>query len=142
MYMSHMNEVYGRDLDLNLLRVFAVVAQSVSVTRAVGEPLFTRVGRGLSLTARGERMAEQVEPLLRALVQAALAPPRFEPATSERTVRVGISDAMEGALLAPLLQLLAKQAPRMRLIALPVQFRSVVDALTSRRVDMAVTVAD
>ena len=61
-----MSEVYGRDLDLNLLRVFVVVAAAGSVTRAaaqlyltqpaisaalrrlqasIGEPLFTAASR-------------------------------------------------------------------------------------------------
>jgi LysR family transcriptional regulator, mexEF-oprN operon transcriptional activator len=72
-----MNENYARDLDLNLLRVFAVVAEAGSVTeaaerlyltqpavsaalgrlqRAVGAPLVARQGRGLVLTARGQRL--------------------------------------------------------------------------------------
>ena len=72
-----MPKIYGRDLDLNLLRVFAVVAESGSVTEAaqrlyltqpavsaalrrlttaVGAPLFARSGRGLALTSRGERL--------------------------------------------------------------------------------------
>ncbi|MDB4931514.1 MAG: Transcriptional regulator, LysR family protein, partial [Myxococcaceae bacterium] len=72
--MQNMNALYERDLDLNLLRVFAVVAAEGSVTRAaarlyltqpavsaalrrlatfVGAELFARQGRGLALTARG-----------------------------------------------------------------------------------------
>ena len=41
-----MHESYGRDLDLNLLRVFAVVAEAGSVTEAarrLGMPLRTLV---------------------------------------------------------------------------------------------------
>ncbi|MBZ0234085.1 MAG: LysR family transcriptional regulator, partial [Deltaproteobacteria bacterium] len=37
-----MNEHYGRDLDLNLLRVFAVVADSGSVTAAAGRLYLTQ----------------------------------------------------------------------------------------------------
>ena len=72
-----MTENYGRDLDLNLLRVFAVVAETGSVTQAaarlylthpavsaalrrlttaVGAPLFVRQGRGLVLGSRGARL--------------------------------------------------------------------------------------
>ena len=158
-----MPEIYGRNLDLNLLRVFAVVAESRSVTlaaerlyltqpavsaalrrlnTAVGAPLFVRQGRGLALTARGERLLSSIRPHLQALVDAALSPPSFEPRTSERTLRVGLSDATELWLLPPLLRTLEQEAPRMRLIALPVQFRSVAAALTSGTVDAAVTVAD
>ena len=42
-----MNENYGRDLDLNLLRTFAVVAECQSVTRAAGrthEGLLPKMG--------------------------------------------------------------------------------------------------
>src|SRR4029079_11162655 len=73
--MGHMHENYGRDLDLNLLRVCVVVADAGSVTgaasrlyltqpavsaalkrlqRAVGAPLLARRGRGLALTERGQ----------------------------------------------------------------------------------------
>ena len=158
-----MNESYGRDLDLNLLRVFVVVANTGSVTqaaaqlyltqpavsaamrrlaRAVGTPLFARAGRGLVLTQRGERLLAAADPHLTALVEAALSPSHFDPLTSERTVRIGLSDAMEGWLLPKLLRTFQSAAPRMRVIALPVQFRTIQDALTSRAVECAVTVAD
>jgi LysR family transcriptional regulator, mexEF-oprN operon transcriptional activator len=158
-----MQENYARDFDLNLLRVFVVVASARSVTRAasqlyltqpavsaalrrltraVGAPLFVRSGRGLILSQRGERLYASVRPLLEDMVEAALAPPTFDPATSERSLRLGLSDAMEGWLLAPLLRALERTAPRLRLIALPVQFRTIGDVLASRSVDLAITVAD
>lgn len=158
-----MQESYARDLDLNLLRVFVVVAEAGSVTAAagrlyltqpaisaaikrltdaVGAPLFARQGRGLVLTARGERLLAAVRPHLAALVDAAFSPPVFDPRASERTVRLGLSDANETWLLPRLLRALEAEAPRMRLIVLPVQFRTVADALGSGRIDLAVTVAD
>lgn len=158
-----MNVDYGRDLDLNLLRVFVVVADAGSVTgaaarlyltqpavsaalrrltAAVGAPLFSRRGRGLALTSRGEALLAAARPHLMALVDAALAPPRFDAATSERTLRLGLSDAMEAWLVPALLRVLGKEAPRMRLVTVPVQFRTVGEALSTRRVDAAVTVAD
>ena len=157
-----MPTVYGRDLDLNLLRVFAVVAESGSVTSAasrlyltqpavsaalrrltttVGVPLFARSGRGLALTSRGERLRTALHPHLEALVDAALAPPIFDPATSTRTIRLGLSDSAELWLLPPLLRVLEREAPRMRLIAIPVQFRTIAAALAAG-LDAAITVAD
>jgi len=156
-------ENFGRDLDLNLLRVFVVVAAARSVTRAasqlyltqpavsaalrrlsaaVGAPLFVRDGRGLVLSQRGERLYASVRPLLEDMVNAALAPPKFDPATSERTIRLGLSDAMDGWLLAPLLREIARVAPKLTVISLPVQFRTVGEGLATRKVDLAVTVAD
>jgi LysR family transcriptional regulator, mexEF-oprN operon transcriptional activator len=157
-----MPKVYGRDLDLNLLRVFAVVAETGSVTRAashlyltqpavsaalrrltttVGARLFVRSGRGLVLTSRGERLRVGLQPHLQALVDAALAPPTFDPATSDRTIRLGLSDAAELWLLPPLLRVLEREAPHMRLVAIPVQFRTVAAALAGG-LDAAITVAD
>jgi LysR family transcriptional activator of mexEF-oprN operon len=158
-----MHGVYEKDLDLNLLRVFVVVAEAGSVTEAasrlyltqpavsaalrrltsaVGAPLFVRAGRGLSLTTRGQRLLASARPHLRALVEAAVSPMTFDPKTSERTVRLGLSDTNEAWLLPRLLRLLAEEAPRMRLIVVPVQFRTIAEALSSSAVDLAVTVAD
>ncbi|MCC7540045.1 MAG: LysR family transcriptional regulator [Deltaproteobacteria bacterium] len=158
-----MSDNYGRDLDLNLLRVFAVVADAGSVTQAagrlyltqpavsaalrrlttaVGSPLFARQGRGLTLTSRGAQLRAQVQAHLPALIDAALTPARFDPATSDRTFRIGFSDAAEVWLLPALLRTLEQEAPHMRVIALPVQFRSVSQALATGGLDAAITVAD
>lgn len=161
--MQLMQEIYGRDLDLNLLRVFVAVASERSVTAAaarlyltqpaisaalrrfaatLGTKLFVRRGRGLALTARGEQLYAQVQPLLRAVLQATLAPPRFDPSRSESVLRLGLSDMMEAWLLPPLLRRLEQRAPSMRVVAVPVQFRNVVEILSSGMIDLAVTVAD
>jgi hypothetical protein len=73
---------FGRDLDLNLLRVFAVVAETGGITEAakrlyltqsavsaalrrltttLGAPLFLRSGRGIALTSRGQRLRVGLE---------------------------------------------------------------------------------
>lgn len=158
-----MQENYGRDLDLNLLRVFCVVADAGSVTSAasrlyltqpavsaalrrlsdaVGAPLFVRQGRKLVLSSRGATLRAKARLHLEALVEAALAPAAFDPATSERVLRIGVSDTSETWLLPRLLRLLEERAPKLRLVAVPVQFRTVGDALASGAVEMAVTVAD
>ncbi|HTQ03814.1 MAG TPA: LysR family transcriptional regulator [Polyangiaceae bacterium] len=154
-----------RDLafDLNLLRVFLLVAETGSVTlaasrlyltqpavsaalrrltRALGAPLFTRAGRGLALTARGRKLFGEVRPHLHALLDAAHSSGDFEPNTSTRNVRLGLSDQTEAWLLGPLLRAFMRDAPSMTLVVLPVQFRNVAEALASSRVDLAVTVAD
>lgn len=158
-----MNEDYGRNLDLNLLRVFVVVAETGSVTAAasklyltqpaisaalrrltesVGAPVFARQGRGVTLTSRGERLLAQAQPHLASLVSAALAPAEWNPQTSDRTLRIGLSDVTEVSLLPALLRVLGREAPRMRVVVLPVQFRTVGELLASRRIDVAVSIAD
>ena len=157
-----MNPGYGRDLDLNLLRVFAVVADAGTVTEAanrlyltqpavsaalrrlttsVGAPLFVRRGRGLALTSRGERLRQRLVPHLHAIIEAALTSPEFDPATSERTFRIGLGASAEVWLLPALLRVLAREAPGMSLISIPVQFRTIAAALEAG-LDVAVTVAD
>ncbi len=154
--------VYGRDLDLNLLRVFAVVAETGSVTATasrlyltqpavsaalrrltttIGAPLFARSGRGLVLTSRGVRLRDGLQPHLQRIVDAALSPATFDPRTSDRVLRLGLIDSVELWLLPRLLQVLAREAPRMRIVATPVQFRTVGEALANG-LDAALTVAD
>ncbi|WP_224365574.1 LysR family transcriptional regulator [Hyalangium versicolor] len=158
-----MHSVYEKDLDLNLLRVFVVVAEAGSVTEAanrlyltqpavsaalrrltstVGAPLFVRAGRGLALTTRGRRLFASARTHLQALVEAAISPATFDAKTSERTIRIGLSDVNETWLLPSFLRLLAVEAPRMRIVSIPVQFRTIAEALSSSAVDLAVTVAD
>jgi LysR family transcriptional activator of mexEF-oprN operon len=157
-----MPSAYGRDLDLNLLRVFAVVAETGSVTAAasrlyltqpgvsaalrrltavVGAPLFARSGRGLVLTSRGKRLRDGLQPHLQPMIEAALAPTTFDPKTSARAFRLGLSDSAELWLLPRLLRSLEREAPRMRIVSIPVQFRTVADAL-AKGLDAAVSVAD
>jgi LysR family transcriptional activator of mexEF-oprN operon len=153
---------FGRDLDLNLLRVFAAVAETGGVTEAakrlyltqsavsaalrrlttaVGAPLFLRSGRGIALTNRGERLRDGLDVHLGPLVEAALAPATFDPATAERTLRLGLSDSAELWGLPPLLRALEREAPRLRIVAVPVQFRTVGAELASG-LAAAITVAD
>ncbi|WP_437639365.1 LysR family transcriptional regulator [Sorangium sp. So ce854] len=156
-----MSVVHARDLDLNLLRVLVAVADTGSVTKAaarlyltqsavsaalarlsasIDAPLLVRHGRGVILTSRAARLVTEVRPLLEAMVQAALSPARFDPRTSERTIRLGLADFADELLLAPLLHRLGREAPKMRFIFTPIQFRTVVEALATRRVDLAATV--
>jgi len=158
-----MNAVHARDLDLNLLPVLVAVADTGSVTAAaarlyltqsaisaalgrlksaIGEALVTRHGRGVVLTERGARLVAEARPHLDAIVQATLLSARFDPKTSDRTLRLGLADTADEWLLPPLLRLLESEAPAMRLVCSPIQFRTVHDALATRRIDIAVTVAD
>ncbi len=158
-----MNGVHSRELDLNLLPVLVAVADTGSVTAAaarlyltqsaisaalgrlkaaIGESVVIRHGRGVVLTERGARLVAEARPHLDAIVQAALLPARFDAKTTERTLRLGLADTADEWLLPPLLRLLESEAPHMRLVCSPIQFRTVSDALATRRIDLAVTVAD
>lgn len=161
--MAIMNVVRARNLDLNLLRVLVAVADAGSVTKAAARlyltqsavsaalsrlsesletPMLVRHGRGAILTSRAVRLVTEVRPLLEAMLQASLAPARFDPRKSERIIRLGLADFADEWLLPPLLRRLERDAPGMRLVCTPVQFRTVVEALATRRVDLAATVID
>ena len=110
----------------------AVSAALRRLTAAVGAPLFAAQGRGLALTSRGERLRAEAAAAPRALVEAALAPARRS-TRRPATARCGSasSDAAEVWLLPPLLRVLEREAPRMRVVAIPVQFRTVGAALAA-----------
>jgi LysR family transcriptional activator of mexEF-oprN operon len=158
-----MNNVHARDFDLNLLPVLVALADTGSVTAAaahlyltqsavsaalgrlksaIGDSIVIRHGRGVVLTERGARLVAEARPHLDAIVQAALLPVRFDPRTSDHIFRLGLADSADEWLLPPLLRLLESEAPRMRLVCSPIQFRTVADALATRRIDLAITVAD
>jgi LysR family transcriptional regulator, mexEF-oprN operon transcriptional activator len=158
-----MSEVHARDLDFNLLPVLFAVADTGSVTAAaarlyltqsavsaalgrlktaIGDPIVARHGRGVVLTERGARLVAEARPHLDAIVQAALQPARFDPRTADRTLRLGLADIFDEWLLPPLLRFLEDEAPHVRLVCSAVQFRTVGEALATRRVDLAITVAD
>lgn len=158
-----MNNVHARNLDLNLLPILVAVADTGSVTAAaarlyltqsavsaalgrlksaIGDSIVSRHGRGVVLTERGARLVLEARPHLDAIVQAALSPAGFDPKTNDRIIRLGFADSADEWLLPSLLRFLEAEAPRMRLICSPIQFRTVSDAFATRRIDLAVTVAD
>jgi LysR family transcriptional activator of mexEF-oprN operon len=94
------------------------------------------------LTERGARLVAQSRPHLDALLQSALEPAGFDAQTTDAIVRIGLSDIADEWLLPPLLRFLEKRAPRLRLVCSPVQFRTVGEALATRRIDLAITPAD
>ena len=158
-----MNKDYVRDLDLNLLRAFAVVAEEGSITRAasrlhltqpaisaamrrltafVGAALITRQARGVALTSRGTELLVATQAHLQPLLAATMTVPAFDPMTSLATVNIGLMDGAEGVVLPPLLKMLRDEAPKMRLVIVPAQFRSVEELLLSKKVDLALCVAE
>lgn len=158
-----MNGVHARSLDLNLLPILVALADTGSVTAAaarlyltqsavsaalrrlslaIGDSLVIRHGRGVVLTERGARLVAEARPHLDAILQVALLPAGFDPRTSDRIFRLGVADSADEWLLPPLLRFLEGEAPRMRIVCVPVQFRTVNEAISTRRIDLAVTVAD
>lgn len=122
-------------LDLNLLRVFDVMLEERSVTRAgarlgltqsavshalnrlryaLNDELFVRGAAGMQPTSRAIEMGPQVHAAL-AQLQAALAPSDFSPATTERRFLMAAGAYASAVLAPPLASRLAVEAPGVEL---------------------------
>ncbi|HEY2750362.1 LysR family transcriptional regulator [Phenylobacterium sp.] len=144
-------------LDLNLMRVFDVLLEERSVTRAgarlglsqsavshalnrlrymLKDELFVRGPAGMQPTPRAVEMGPQVHAALNQL-QAAMSPSDFDPATSERRFAV-ITGAYASAILAPLVAgRLAQVAPQSELMIAELAL-DVLERLDARRADFLV----
>lgn len=144
-------------IDLNLLRVFDVLLEEQSVTRAgarlgltqsavshalnrlrymLNDELFVRGPAGMQPTPRAVEMGPQVHAALNQL-QAALAPADFDPATSERRFAV-VSGAYASAILAPpLASRLGEAAPKAELLIAELAM-DVLERMDARRIDFMV----
>ena len=148
-----------KDLDLNLLRLFDAVWRTRSVSlaaqqlglsqpaasqglarlrHALGDALFERSGAGVRPTPRADRLAKAVQNALATLEEALNAPEDFDPATSQRLVRVHLSDIGEARFLPDLVLTLQRLAPGMRLEAWPLAHDKIGAALDNGQLDLAI----
>lgn len=147
------------DVDLNLLQTFHAVHAEGSVSRAAlrlglsqptvshalkrlrllyRDPLFVRTQRGVAPTAKADRLAGAVGQALHVLDVAIQEGERYDPASSERTFRLHMSDIGETVFLPRLLQALAAEAPNVRLETHQYDDRDIGPALDGGRIDLAV----
>jgi DNA-binding transcriptional LysR family regulator len=148
-----------RQLDLNLLRVLAVLHRTRSVTAAgkalalsqsatsnalarlrrhFGDELFVRSPRGLQPTHRCELLAPAVLEHLRGLEALLDGREQFDPATTDRHWKLSLSDLGEMLFLPPLAALLRTQSPRASLSNVSVAAAEVAAALETREIDAAI----
>lgn len=147
-------------LDLNLLVALDVLMQEKSVSLAAdrlclsqsatssalgrlrdyfGDELLVMKGRSMVLTARAEELIEPVRAVLDQIrTTIAIAPP-FDPATSDRQVRIMASDYSTQVLLAGALAALEQHAPGMRFEIQPMG-DSPIDVLERGQIDLLLTI--
>lgn len=151
-----------KTIDFNLLRTFDVLYEERNVTRAArrlhvsqstvsgtlarlrslfNDPLFVRQQGGMLPTPRAETLAPRVRRLLVDL-ERALEPAAFDPATAELTVAISANDYGQAVLLVPLIERVARLAPRLRLAIMPFEVAELGDKLAKREIDIAVTVPE
>ena len=148
-------------LDLNLLRVFAVVHREGSLSRAgealsltqsavshavarlrqhLGDPLFVREGPRMVPTALAHRIAPAIADALAAVERALAGGGAFDPRVDLAQVTIAIPDEIEPAVLPPLRALLTAAAPGVVVAGVRFDVERLRADLASRAIDVAVGV--
>ncbi len=145
-------------LDLNLLLVFhhllrenrvsavatvlgmsqPAVSSALGRLRAsLGDELFLRTQRGMEPTPYAQQLAEPVAAALEGLQQALNVRASFDPATSQRSFTLAMTDVGEMYFLPVLMDALAQAAPGVTLNVVAVTSASLKDDMASGRTDLA-----
>lgn len=146
------------DIDLNLLLVFRQLILDQGVSRAadslglsqpavsnalrrlrnlLGDELFLRTPRGMAPTPYAQSLAAPVALALDALQRALNVRASFDPASSERSYTLAMTDVGEIYFLPVLMQALAREAPSVRLQCVPVADTALSENMANGRVDLA-----
>jgi LysR family transcriptional regulator, nod-box dependent transcriptional activator len=125
-----------KGLDLNLLVAFDALIRCRSVTQAAsrmamsqpamsaalarlrdyfGDEILITRGRRMYPTPYAEALVPQVQQALEAVEQLMATSASFDPATSQRRFRISVSDYIVAAIIGPLVGLMAKSAPHLRI---------------------------
>lgn len=146
-------------IDLNLLRTFDVLMQERSVTKAAlrlgrtqsaishalaklreifNDDLFSRDAGTMEPTARAKELAVVLTRALSDIRQVVDRHLNFEPATTFRNFRIGLSDSAAVTILPSLITNFSAQAPNATLNVLHTRESEVVELLKSKEIECAV----
>ena len=149
-------------IDLNLLEVFVEIYRRRNLTHAgvalglsqpamsralgrlrdaYGDRLFVRLPQGLAPTPCADEVYEAASAAL-AIVTHSLDAPAFDPATSQRELRIAMSDTGEQVFLPVLARALAQAAPGMRLRTRPSDAATLVQDLAAGTTDLGIGYLD
>ena len=151
-----------RKLDLNLVVVLDALLTEKNLTRAgerVGmtqpavsgaltrlrelfdDPLLERTGRGFTLTARATSLVPSVQECIAEVERTFDVLPEFNPATSVRTFVVAASDYVLAELTGPLLSVIEREAPQVRVEFVPLPVEEALSAVDLLRTDVTIAAA-
>lgn len=158
-FIHRMSVMHAQDLDLNLLTVLDAMFREGGVTKAsqslgltqsalshalnrlrafYQDPLFVKVGARMEPTRKAQAMREAVVDVMSAVRQQILAGARFDPARSNRTFTLCMTDMGELVFLPPLMDRFKAEAPSCSLRTLQVPIEQIETLLASGEADLAV----
>lgn len=160
MDIKHITQGYGESLDLDLhhLRVFDSLMRERSLTRAAralnvtqpalsktlarlrrhfADPLFVRMSLRMEPTPKAIELAEPVRGILDRMRNLKTTHVPFDPRTSRRTFTFCVVDAGIAKLLPPLVTMMMREAPHVRLQVLQVDAQQLEGWLESGKIDFA-----
>lgn len=148
-----------RQFDLNLLVILEALITECHVSRAadkvflsqsamshalnrlreqLDDPLLIRYGQGLKPSPKALEMLPEIQTALR-LIEHQLSPPApFDPAKTERTFTLAVTDFVETVILPELLPILIEQAPRIRFSIEMIGMNYSQDALAALNTDLVI----
>ncbi|MCX7167331.1 MAG: LysR family transcriptional regulator [Rhodocyclales bacterium] len=147
------------EFDLNLLVVFDAVLAEGSISRAAdrlklsqpaasnalarmrkatGDRLFVRLANAMVPTPYAQTIADPIRQALASIRVSLGTSQEFDPATSQRSFAIYLTDLGEAYFLPRLLARLHRAAPGVRISTLPMPSESAEDALRNGEVDLAI----
>jgi DNA-binding transcriptional LysR family regulator len=147
------------ELDLNLLRVLVTLDEQRSVSRAAlklgrsqpaisaalsrlrkffDDRLFLRAGNLMQPTARAAGIVSSARAVLERIESEIVAPPVFDPAVSDRPVRLALSDVGEVVFLPAVLQRLRTLSPKATVCSVSLPAQEVPHELERGGIDLAI----
>lgn len=148
-----------RQLDLNLLIALDVLVTEASVTKAakrlnmsqsamsyslkrlrniLDDDLLIRTSRDMEVTPYAREISDRVRQILIEIQATLLAKDAFDPATTQETFKIAMSDYVEATIGVNLLQQIATQAAGMRIRINNLEKETVMDTLDANRLDLAI----
>lgn len=146
-------------IDLNLLVVLNTIHAEGGITKAAeklhltqpaishalarlrelfNDPLFERQGHKMVPTALTKRMIDPLRDSLQSLGSLLNDTESFDPLTSPKRFVIGLRDSIESALIPPLMQTLAHEAPHVEISSVRASRRGVEGELAAGTLDLAI----
>src|SRR5258708_28550295 len=160
--MIYIRSMNLKSLDLNLLVALDALLKEASVSRAairiglsqpaashalqrlrdlIGDPLLVRTGARMELTPRAQALRA---PLAQALdqVRSLFIADAFDAARSERQFRLMMPDLAVELLMPPLMAVITKQAPNVRIDVVPWRGPAIFTAEFARTIDLVISIGN